>query len=342
MTAASQTAGPTPSRPVQATRSLALALAIATTGRRDTLRLTLPRIALQTRAPDRVVLSVAGEGDVDREHVATLPFPVEIVVGDKGLCRQRNAAIAAVPDCDVVVFLDDDFLMQDDFLAETEALFASHPEVVVATGTVVADGILGPGIGFAEAEAALAADRAGEAVPAAGRRVKAGTGDGATGKGTMGKGIGDGPLSPAFGAYGCNMALRLAPMRAHGVRFDERLPLYGWLEDTDLSRRLGAHGRVVRSALMRGAHMGEKRGRSPGVKLGYSQIANPVYMARKGSLTARFALFHISRNIAKNLARAAWPEPWVDRRGRLRGNLIALAHLARRRLAPEKMMDVGR
>ena len=47
---------------------------------------------------------------------------------------------------------------------------------------------------------------------------------------------------PTFSGYGCNMAVRLAPMREHGLRFDERLPLYGWQEDVDLSRRLAAFG----------------------------------------------------------------------------------------------------
>lgn len=37
-----------------------------------------------------------------------------------------------------------------------------------------------------------------------------------------------------------------------------------------------------------------------------------------------------------NFTRAAWPEPFVDRRGRARGNLIAIADLLRGRLEPER------
>jgi hypothetical protein len=34
------------------------------------------------------------------------------------------------------------------------------------------------------------------------------------------------------------------------------------------------------------------------------------------------------------------PEPFVDRRGRLRGNMIALADVMRGRLAPERILEL--
>ena len=78
------------------------------------------------------------------------------------------------------------------------------------------------------------------------------------------------------------MIVRTAPVLAHGLRFDENLPLYGWLEDIDFARSIAPYGRVVKSMLLRGVHLGVKRGRTSGVKLGYSQIANPLYMLEKG------------------------------------------------------------
>uniref|UniRef100_UPI00195349D0 glycosyltransferase family 2 protein n=1 Tax=Escherichia coli TaxID=562 RepID=UPI00195349D0 len=66
--------------------------------------------------------------------------------------------------------------------------------------------------------------------------------------------------------YGCNMTVRLSVIHAHGIRFDEDLPLYAWLEDVDLSRRMAPYGRIVGSATMRGVHLGSKRGRSSGIR----------------------------------------------------------------------------
>lgn len=308
---AAPTQAPAPTAPAR----LSMALVIATTGRPDTLRLTVPEFARQSRPADKVVLSVCDDADVDRASLAGLPFAVEVVRGPKGLCRQRNTALRALGDCDVVVFLDDDFVMRADFLAETEALLVERPDIVVATGTVIADGINGPGLAFADAQAILADD------PGPAPDAK--------------------PLSSTYGAYGCNMILRADVMRAHDIWFDERLPLYGWLEDIDISRQLAVHGLVRRSKRIRGVHLGEKRGRSPGVKLGYSQVANPIYLIRKGTVKRPFAYKYLRRNVASNVAKAFWPEPWVDRKGRLKGNAIAFAHLLTGRLKPERILDLS-
>jgi hypothetical protein len=45
---------------------------------------------------------------------------------------------------------------------------------------------------------------------------------------------------------------------------------------------------------------------------------------------------HLFRNLSSNFGRAARPEPFIDRRGRLRGNLLALADVFRGRLEPER------
>jgi hypothetical protein len=34
------------------------------------------------------------------------------------------------------------------------------------------------------------------------------------------------------------------------------------------------------------------------------------------------------------------PEPYVDRRGRLRGNMLALGDLLRHRMAPERVLEL--
>jgi GT2 family glycosyltransferase len=130
-------------------------------------------------------------------------------------------------------------------------------------------------------------------------------------------------------------------MHAHGLRFDERLPLYGWQEDVDLSRRLAEFGQVVQIDAACGVHLGVKSGRGSGLRLGYSQVANPLYISgKRRGYPFRRAVTHIASNMAMNVARATWPEPYVDRRGRLRGNLLALFDLTVGRMAPERILDL--
>lgn len=288
-----------------------IALGIATRGRAAILGEVLAELARQTRAPDRVIVC-----HVDEADIAGLParFPaVEFLTAPAGLPRQRNAIMDACGNCDAVLFLDDDFLPAPDHVAVTEQVFRAHSDCVVTTGTVLADGAKGPGIGVAEGRAILAAD-----IPPADALA----------------------VHPHFNGYGCNMALRLAPLRAHALRFDEQLPLYAWYEDLDLTRRLGAHGTILRLVGARGVHLGTKAGRVAGTRLGYSQVANAIYLARKGSYPWNRALRSAARNMAMNLVRSLAPEPWVDRRGRLRGNLLALADLLRGRMHPMRVMEL--
>jgi GT2 family glycosyltransferase len=288
-----------------------IAVGIATRGRAAILGEMLADLARQTRAPDRVIVCHVGP-----EDIAGLPErfrQVEFLLAPAGLPRQRNAILDAAAECDLVLFLDDDFLCAPDYAAVTEEVFAARPDCVVTTGTVIADGAKGPGITVEEGRAILAADR--HALDRLG-------------------------LHPHFNGYGCNMALRLAPLRAHALRFDEDLPLYAWYEDIDLTRRLGRHGAILRLHGARGVHLGTKSGRVTQTRLGYSQVANAVYLARKGSYPWSHALRSVGRHIAMNAARAPFPEPHVDRIGRLRGNLIALADLARGRAHPMRIMEL--
>ena len=136
------------------------------------------------------------------------------------------------------------------------------------------------------------------------------------------------------------MACRLSLVHANDIRFDEKLPLYAWQEDIDFSRQLARFGRIVRDTSLKGVHLGHRTGRSPGLSLGYSQIANPVFLFRKGTLSLRFIVRLMSRNAMKNVFRFPFPEPYVDRRGRLKGNLLALLHLIQGKLDPEVILKL--
>lgn len=287
--------------------TLRIALGIATVDRASLLERTLAEIGCQTRHPDVVVVCSPLSADLEAARAA-LP-DVEVIPAARGLTRQRNAIIEHIAGrADILVFLDDDFIASAGYLAAIERAFRADPRIVVGTGTVLADGILGPGLDF-DTGRRLAHDAANP------RRA----------------------VSDIYNAYGCNMAVRLLPVLRHGIRFDEQLPLYGWLEDVDFSRQLAPHGRIVRVPAASGVHLGTKNGRIAGFKLGYSQIANPIYLTRKGTYARARAVRLITRNLAANLVRQWNPEPYVDRRGRVLGNLRALSDLIRGRLAPDRV-----
>lgn len=294
--------------------SLRVAIGIATTGRREQLQLTLEQIGLQQKSPLRTIVCPASLDDFDEPLARSLPLALQVVSSPRGTCAQRNAILRACTDVDVIVFMDDDYYPAPDYVAQVESLFRSHPDLVVATNRPVVDGATGPGVSH---DAALHLIASLTPLP-----------------------IGGSACTETYGGYGCNMAVRLGPVYAHHVMFDERLPLYGWLEDIDFTRRLAPYGRIVQAAALRGVHLATKRGRTHGIRLGYSQVANPIYMVRKGSMTPKYAYSQLLRNIVKNVVRSAWPEPWVDRRGRLKGNLLGLRDLVSSRLDPANIVNL--
>ncbi|MBX9700553.1 MAG: glycosyltransferase family 2 protein [Acetobacteraceae bacterium] len=290
-----------------------IAIGIATRGRAGVLCETLREVHRQLRQPDRLLICHTVPEDI--AGAAAVAPEAEFIASPPGLPRQRNAILdaAAEDGCDAVLFLDDDFLPAPEYLAVTDAVLRERPDCVVTTGTVLADGAKGPGITPEQGRVILAHDRF------------------------------DGPalgVTPHFNGYGCNMAVRLDPALAHGLRFDEALPLYAWYEDIDFTRALGRHGAILRLAGARGVHLGVKSARTPGLRLGYSQVVNPVYLARKGTFPWSHAIPSAARHIAMNLARSAFPEPEVDRWGRFRGNMIGVFDLLRGRAAPGRILSL--
>lgn len=294
-------------------KALEVVIGIATTGRAGILRQTLDQLAGLADGPDAILVCIAQESDFEGKDLPPSPCPLHVLSAQKGLCNQRNAILDAVSDTTIVLFLDDDFLVSEGYISTVRHTFASDAEIAMTTGTVLADGILGAGFDHEFGRKILAA-------PAAGPQTAL-------------------PV-PIYNGYGCNMAVRAVVARENGIRFDTNLPSYGWLEDVDFSRRLAAYGRIVKHPNMTGVHLGTKTGRSRGVPLGYSQIANPIYMMRKGTLSRGRAARLMLRNLAANTAKLLRPEPWVDRRGRLRGNGMALRDLVIGRICPKRILDL--
>ena len=146
-------------------------------------------------------------------------------------------------------------------------------------------------------------------------------------------------VEPIQKLYGCNMAYRA--LLFGSVQFDERLPLHGWLEDRDFSARVRTLGPIVSCRDLWGVHLGLKIGKTSDVRVGVSQIVNPycrIYF--KGSLRLGDASRLLMRPLLKNIMRVFSPEPYIDRRRRLWGNMLGFAHLLSGRVDPARILEV--
>lgn len=297
-------ASPTSNGMIQAV-PIRAAIIIASKGRPELVPLMLEQLEAQSQRPARVIYSVHQESDIGARPTCTLP--VEYVFGPPGSTIQRNSALRTLGDgIDVVIFFDDDFVPSKFWVERVLAIF-ERLDVVAVTGHVVWDGAQSPGTSWS---AGLEIVVARDAAVSAGAAVEPDLRENAI-------------------LYGCNMAMRLSALRDIG--FDERLVLYGWLEDRDVSVRLSKLGKVCTTRDVWGVHLGMKTGRTSGVRLGYSQVVNPWYLHHKGTMTCRQAAGSILRPLAANLVKSFFPEEYIDRRGRLKGNLLGLLELFRYR-----------
>jgi glycosyltransferase involved in cell wall biosynthesis/GT2 family glycosyltransferase len=285
-----------------------VAVVIATLGRPKIVSQTVQRvIGRQTYKPAHIIVScneLTDVGDI-------IDWPgVKVLQGPTGLAKQRNTALASLPkSVEIVVFFDDDFVPASNWIELAVRTFCSDSNISGFTGNVILDGIKGAGISFEEADRAIDNVKFKEPLP----------------------------LISSFSPYGCNMAFRRSAIE--GLQFDERLILYGWLEDRDFGAMVKSKGGgLVKCMQARGVHLGVKTGRIAGYRLGYSQIINPLYMLKKGTMDIDQVARHLFRNVSSNAIRSIIPEQYIDRRGRLRGNLQGLVDALSGRLDPERAM----
>lgn len=287
-----------------------IAVVYATLGRPEIMAEALGFMREQTRQADVIVISAVTAGDVP---AVPEDLNIKTVFGPKGSSHQRNTGVEAIRgEADAVVFFDDDYAPATGFLATLDAIFVTRPDVAGVNGHTIADGIKGPGYSFDQARGILA--------------------------GFHPPPLDEAEAKPIASLYGCNMAVRLA--MADGIGFDETLPLYAWQEDVDYSMQLASRGRLVWSNALGGVHLGVKRARTPGRRMGYSQIANPIFLRRKRTMGLSHAYVLMGKNMIANLVRSLSPEPWCDRRGRLAGNLLALRDFFGGKLHPRNILNM--
>jgi GT2 family glycosyltransferase len=297
---------------------------IATKGRAEESCRLLLSLSNQTIKPKGVIFVGTEPADLEglKEAPAFAEIDCRLYIADRaGSSVQRNIGLnRALADWAqsgpwFAAFFDDDFRPADDWLEQVRNVFLAEENVVGVTGQVIADGIHGAGISEDEAVAYLE----GRLPP---RRSWA---------------QGNAPRLVSS-VYGCNMAFRNVVARE--VRFDEQLPLYAWQEDRDYTGQAGAYGDVIYHPAPKGVHLGVKRGRTSGVRMGYSQIANPIYLMRKGTMQARHCWRFLWRAVVANMVKSIRNDPYVDYRGRLSGNIAALTSMIKGKLHPSRILDL--
>jgi GT2 family glycosyltransferase len=295
------------------------AVIVSSVNRPQVLHETVVAIGRQTVSPIAIILSLCDAQSLLSE-TSRLPT-VKIVQCQRGLTRQRNVGLSAVPSAaEYVLFLDDDMELAPNYVASMERLFDGRSDLAVASGMFAMDG-LRVGHPLTREEAMMAIKRQ----PFEQR------------------------IEPAEGISGCNIFVR-RPV-AEKVRFDERLPLSGWLEDFDFSVRCRPHGMVVWNLDTCVAHLGIQRAsRERGFQVGYAQVANSYYLCQKGVIpsfrqllgTYWLPMFRINfRGLLRCILRRK--SPWnllFDYPGRMAGSARALLDAALHRLRPERLLDL--
>jgi len=304
-----------------------IAVVVASLGRPDVVGRLIRELEKQTRLPDHLIVSACDPSDLPSDLADagwTPKFPTTILYGKRGLTAQRNHGIECLrtntgimgSESGVIVFFDDDFIMRSDWLKVVEREMLANPCVVGYTGLVLADGAALAGYSAGTALEILSAGK--PILPETDWRMRSGE---------------------AESLYGCNMAIRSSAML--DLQFDEALIMYGWLEDFDFSMRLSRKGRLQRSDSLLGVHLGWKAGRGSGISMGYAQIANPVYLYKKGTMSLRVMLKYVSKNFTANAVKSVQTGRFLDHRGRLLGNTLAFRDLLLGRLAPGRISELS-
>ncbi len=295
-----------------------LGVIIATVGRKEVVEQTIASLALRKNVPSIVIVVGAAQNDLP-VLPKELPFPVQLLLAPtKGLTIQRNHGIRQLPaSIEFVAFLDDDMEVHDDYCAEIENVFRSASEVAGFSGCIMANG----GIERIAARQLLDAYRVPADMPVFGFYPK---------------------RWPGF--YGCAMNIR---RRWLGIeQFDEQLPLYALGEDCEMGFRLSHHGSVGGSARCPVVHLAVSSGRISEVGLGYAQVINYLYFANKGVGFPKVATYFgkLIRLPLVNLCFSLFPfldkKHNIDRKGRLRGNALAIGDVMRGNINPANLVRI--
>ena len=123
-----------------------LSLVIATYNRAEQLMVTLGSVAMQSAAPEVWECIVVDNNSSDNTRERVKEFASRhsllniryIFESNQGLSYARNAGIAASRG-DIVVFIDDDERIVEEFVSAYIDLFDQHPDAMAAGGKIIAE-----------------------------------------------------------------------------------------------------------------------------------------------------------------------------------------------------------
>lgn len=297
---------------------------VATKGRASLALQALSTLKGQTHAIEHIVFVGSEPSDIAGldAHPQYSAASVSLILSEAGSSTQRNAGLNLLssmtrdedPSHWFVGFFDDDFRLAPDWMSHCREAFLSDPHLVGVGGTVLADGATSHPVSESQA-----LDFIGSRRPPL-------------------KHTWSGARRDMPDLYGCNMAYRGTVARTD--RFDADLPLYGWLEDVDYSVRASQKGTLRHIPECRGVHLGTSSGRTSGVRFGYSQVANPLYLIKKGTLPVRKGSRTLLRNMLSNGKNTLFRNQSRDYTGRLRGNFMAIKDLFRGHCHPTRVTGI--
>jgi GT2 family glycosyltransferase len=285
---------------------MALAIIIPSFDRKVVLEASLNALLKHVGADDTIVVITCRKED---EPAIESPCLVSLS-GRKGSSCQRNQGLeflsASRQIYSAVLFIDDDVVLAPRFLENLLRLHSEFPEVAGFTVNVIADGAVTWEIPLQSAEIAAISWQ---------------------------EPCGFDSLILSKVPYG---GISMRGDLLGRIQFDERLAEYGFMEDLDFFVRLrdfGSTGYAHNCGLV---HLAVGSGRTNQRKLGFSQIMNPLYLAKKGSLSWVDCSRHVTRVIAANFFGAFRSR----RRQRFIGNLLAWGFFLRKGPCPEMVARI--
>lgn len=295
-------------------------IVVATKGRAKEVYTLLSMLQKQSHPIQEIVVVGHEPSDIEGldTHPSTQSGAASIHLSAKGSCHQRNKGLDVVASKQAdkdwfVVFFDDDFRPHNDWIKQIAATFDKESTVIGTTGYVLADGVHTTN-GYTEAEALEYIN--GTLPPALAKNDE---------------------VNPAS-LYGCNMAFK--GTFAAENRFDENLPMYGWQEDYDYSSRASKYGTLIYTYSATGVHLGASSGRTSGIRFGYSQVANPIYLVNKGTMPTSKLRAMMSRNVISNIVNTLMFNQKRDYKGRLYGNFLAFRDLLTGKCHPTRINEI--
>jgi len=282
-----------------------VAVLIASYSRPEILSDTLESILKQTHTPDGIHLALCDPSHaLDKWHQDSR---ITVHQTERGQCKQLNTVIKDIADqYDVIAFFDDDTELDPLYLENALHAF-SEKDILSLTGSPIADG----NITREEAIELLAKDKEAQRLP---------------------KDYYDN--NGHWQLYGCNMMIASSALKQE--LFDERLPDSGYMNDLDISVRVGRLGRQVCHNGCRMVHLQVPGWRPPGQRFGYAQITIAHYLHHKGIIGYREFFKMIFWNIpTSNIYHWVKGDSQIDRWGRLKGNLLAYQDIIVQNSSPE-------